>query len=207
MAARAFGIVAGTAAAVVLAVEALLTGSGAYAATARVVELADSSGAAVQRTRPSDLTITSVAFPQAAKLLYPGADVNVRVTISNPNPFAVTITAVSLPSDTTYASGYTTSAFTTLRPGCGAATPSDVIWSYSSGTSRTHTLTKPLTVAPKGHAEDPLTVVFIDAATMTPSAPAACEGSYFSMPALKGVTVADGFASITTSPVTDNWRS
>src|SRR5262249_59217650 len=84
----------------------------------------------------SNLRIAAVASPAAGNLLYPGGNGDVVVSISNPNAFPVTITAVNLPTDTTYATGYTTSALTTTQAGCLAATPSGVTWSYASGSSR-----------------------------------------------------------------------
>ena len=58
-----------------------------------------------------------MASPAATNLLYPGGNGDVVVTISNPNPYPVTITAVQLPTNTTYATGYTTSALTTTVAG------------------------------------------------------------------------------------------
>ena len=63
------------------------------------------------------------------------------VTIANPNPFPVTISAVNLPTTTTYASGYTTSALPTTQTGCIATTPSGVAWNFATATSgSSHTL-------------------------------------------------------------------
>jgi hypothetical protein len=39
------------------------------------------------------------------------------VSIANANPYPVTITAVQLPTNTTYATGYTSSALTTTQAG------------------------------------------------------------------------------------------
>lgn len=46
------------------------------------------------------------------------------VTISNPNAFPVTITALNLPTNTTYAAGYSNSGLTTVVSGCAQAGPS-----------------------------------------------------------------------------------
>jgi hypothetical protein len=111
---------------------------------------------------------------------------------------------VNLPTNTTYATGYTTSALTTTQTGCVAATPSGVTWAFSTGSSgSSHTLTTPLTVA----QNDQLTVTFTNAANMGNSAPAACEGTFFSMPALTGIAATGGAATATTSPATDSWTS
>ena len=96
----------------------LLAGVGAYAATNWVVGLNAGSSGEGQSATISNLTITAVASPAATNLLYPGGTGDVVVTISNPNPYPVTITAVQLPTNTTYATGYTTSALTTTQTGC-----------------------------------------------------------------------------------------
>jgi hypothetical protein len=183
---------------------ALLAGGGAYAATNWVVGLAGGSSGEAQSATVSNLTITAVASPSATNLLYPGGNGDIVMTITNPNPFPVAVTAVSLPTNTTYATGYTTSALTTTQTGCLAATPSDVIWNYSTATSGTsHTLTSALTVAASGT----LTVTMTNGASMTAAVPAACEATYFSMPSLTGVTATGGAGTTTTSPATDSWTS
>jgi len=187
---------------------AVLAGGTAYAATNWVVGLNASSSGQSQSAAVSNLTISAVASPAATNLLYPGGNGDVVLTISNPNSFPVTLTAVNLPTNTTYATGYTTAALTTTQTGCLAATPSDVIWNYSSATSGTsHTLTTPLTVAASGQPNNPLTVTLTNDASMTAAAPSQCENTYFAMPALTGVTATGGAATATTSPVTDSWTS
>jgi hypothetical protein len=141
-------------------------------------------------------------------LLYPGGNGDVVVTISNPNPFPVTATAVQLPTNTTYANGYTTSALSTTQTGCVSSTPSGVIWNFSTSTSgSSHTLTSPLTVAASGQANNPLTVTLTNDASMTSAAPAACASTYFSLPSLTGVSATGGAATATSSPATDAWTS
>jgi hypothetical protein len=183
--------------AVVGVVGALLAGTGACAARAQA-----------QSAAISNLTITAVASPATTNRLYPGGNGDVVVTISNPNPYPVTVTAVRLPTDATFATGYLTSALTTTKAGCLSATPSDVVWNYSTSTSdRSHILAKALTVAADGRADNPLTVTFVDDVTMTVEAPAACEDTYFSMPPMTGVAASTGAAIVTTSPTTDSWAS
>src|SRR6187551_2573251 len=87
----------------------VLAGGAAFAATNWVVGLNGSASAQGQSATISNITITSVASPAATNLLYPGGTGDAVVTISNPNPFPVTITAVQLPTNTTYATGYTSS--------------------------------------------------------------------------------------------------
>jgi hypothetical protein len=186
----------------------LLAGGGALAATNWVVGLNGSSSGEAQSATVSNLTISAVAAPAANNVLYPGGNGDVVLTISNPNPYPVTITAVNLPTNATYASGFTTSALTTAQAGCLSSTPSDVVWNYSSATSgSSHTLTTAVTVAASGQANNPLSVTFTNDASMTAAAPSACENTYFSMPALTGVTATGGAATATTSPVSDSWTS
>jgi hypothetical protein len=186
---------------------AALAGTAAFAASNWVVGLSAGSSGEAQSGTVSNLTISAVASPAASNLLYPGGNGDVVVTISNPNPFPVTITALQLPTNTTYANGYSNSGLTTAQTGCASSTPSDVIWNYSTGTSgSSHTLTTALVVAASGQAGNPLTVTFTNDASMTTSAPAACEATYFSMPSFTGVTATAG-GTATSSPATDSWTS
>ena len=187
---------------------ALLAGGSAFAATNWIVGLNSGSSGEGQSGTVANLTITAIATPSATNLLYPGGSGDVVLTISNPNPYPVTITAVQLPTNTTYATGYTTSGLSTTQTGCLASTPSDVIWNYSTGSSgSSHTLTTPVTVAASGGSNNPLTVTLTNDASMTAGSPAACENTYFSMPSLTGVTATGGAATATTSPATDSWTS
>jgi hypothetical protein len=185
-------------------VGALMAGGGAYAASNWVVGLNAGSSGEGQSASIANLTISAVASPSATNLLYPGGNGDVVVTITNPNPYPVTITAVQLPSNATYANGFSNSSLTAAQSGCSASTPSDVIWNFSTSSSgSSHTLTSPLTVAASGT----LTVTFTNDATMTSSAPAACASTYFSMPSLTGITATGGAATATSSPATDSWTS
>jgi hypothetical protein len=179
-----------------------------YGATSWIVGLQGGSNGEGQSANVSNLSISAVASPAASNLLYPGSTGDVVVSISNPNPFPVTITAVNLPTNTTYATGYTTSSLTTTQTGCLAATPSGVTWSFATGSSgSSHTLTTPLVVAANGQSDNPLVVTLTNDASMASSSPAACENTYFSMPSLTGVTATGGAATPTTSPATDAWTS
>ncbi len=182
----------------------LLVGGGAFAATNWIVGLNGGSSAEGQSGTVSNLTVAAVASPAATNQLYPGGNGDAVVTITNPNTFPVTVTGVDLPANTTYAGGFTTSALSVGQTGCAAATPSDVTWTYATGSSGSvHTLTTPLTVA----ASATLTVTFTNDASMTLAAPAACEGTYFSLPSFTGVVATGGAATPTTSPATDAWTS
>jgi hypothetical protein len=187
----------------------MLAGTAAYAATNWVVGLTSNSSGAAQSATISKVTISAVSTPAAGDLLDPGDTGDVVVTMTNANPYPVTITAVQLPTNTTYAAGFTTSALTTTQAGCLASTPSLVTWNFSTATSgSSHTLTTPLTVAASGHPNNPLTVTLSDAAFMGLSAPLACANTFFSMPSLTGITATGGgTGAATTSPATDDWSS
>jgi hypothetical protein len=186
---------------------AVLAGGGAYAATNWVTGLAAGSNGEAQSANIANLTISAVASPAAGNLLYPGGTGDVVVTIANSNPYPVTITALGVPSNTTYASGFTNSALSAAQSGCSSTT-SDVIWNYSTSTSgSSHTLTTPLTVGASGTSNNPLVVTLTNDASMTTAAPAVCVNTYFSMPSLTGVTATGGAATATTSPATDAWTS
>jgi hypothetical protein len=186
----------------------LLAGVGAYAATNWVVGLNSGSSGEGQSASISNLTISAVASPSATNLMYPGGTGDVIVTISNPNPYPVTITAVQLPTNATYATGYTTSALTTTQTGCLAATPSQVTWNFSTATTgSSHALTTPVTVGASGQANNPLAVTLTNDASMGSTTPAACASTYFSLPSFTGVTATGGAATSTTTPATDSWTS
>lgn len=156
-----------------------------------------------QSASVTNLTI-SASTNAATNLLYPGANGDAVLSISNPNSFPVTITALQLPTNTTYADGYSDNTLTTPKGGCAASTPSDVIWNYStlmSGSS--HTLHTSLTVS--GGAT--LIVTMTNDVSMTTSAPLACASTFFKMPALMSVTATSDTAAGTASPATDFWNS
>jgi len=180
-----------------------LVGGTAYGVTNWIVGLTAGSSAEAQSATVSNLTITAVATPSATNQLFPGANGDVVATITNPNSFPVTVTGVDLPTNTTYAGGFTTSALSTAQTGCSSST-SFVLWNFSTGTSGSaHTLTTPLTVAANGT----LTVTFTNDSSMTIAAPAACENTFFSMPSLTGIAASGGAATATTSPATDAWTA
>ena len=185
-----------------------LVGGGAYAATSWIVGLNSGSSGLGQAASIQNLTVTAVSSPAPTNQLYPGGTGDVVLTIANPNPYPVTVTGVDLPTNTTYAGGYTTSALTTTVAGCLVATPSDVIWNFSTATSGSvHTLTTPVTVGASGNANNPLTVTLTNDASMTAAAPAACAAAFFSMPSFTGIVATGGAASVTTTPVVDAWTS
>jgi hypothetical protein len=187
----------------------VVAGVAAYAATNWVVGLASNSSGEAQSATLGKLTITATSSAAPGDLLDPGDSGDVVISIANANPYPVTITAVQLPTSTTFATGYTSSALTTTQSGCLSTTPSDVTWNFSTTTSgSSHTLTTPLTVAASGKANNPLVVTLGDDAFMSASAPLACANTFFSMPALTGITATGGgTGTATTSPATDAWTS
>jgi hypothetical protein len=193
----------------VLAVTAgmVLAGGAAYVATTWIVALSAGSSGEGQAATVQNLTITSVATPSPVAQLYPGGAGDVVVTISNPNPYPVTLTSVNLPTSSTYGTGYTSSSLATAQSGCTSST-SDVSWSFATSTSGSaHTLTTPLIIGASGNANNPLTVTLSNDASMTSSAPAACEGAFFSMPSLTGIAASGGPGTATLTPAVDGWTS
>lgn len=184
-----------------------LAGSAAYAVTQWVVSLGSGSSGLAKGATVTNITISAVASPSPTNVLYPHGTGDVVLKITNPNHFPVTISALKVPSTSTFATGYSTSGLTTSVAACGATSSgSDVYWHYStSSTSTTHTLTSALTVGATGSAGDPLTVTLTNSATMGTGASATCEGKYFKMPSLKGVTAyGGGNVTPTSSPATDS---
>ena len=152
----------------------------------------------------TNLSIAAAATPSVGHALYPGATGDVVLTITNPNAFPVTITALTLPSSTTYATGFSNSSLTTPIAGCTASggSASLVAWNFAAN-SGSHTLTSSLTVAASGT----LTVTMTNDAFMGTTAPAACEGAFFQMASIPSVTATSSTGTATTSPATDGWTS
>jgi len=182
----------------------VLTAAVAFAATSWTVSLNSGSSGEAQSGTVANISITAIAIPAASNLLFPGGTGDVVASINNTNSVPVTITALNLPMNLTYASGFTTSALSTAQTGCSNTT-SFVLWNFATGTSgSSHTLTTPLIVG----ANSTLTVTLTNDASMTTASPAACENTFFSMPSLTGVTAsATAGATATTSPTTDAWTS
>jgi len=180
-----------------------LVGGVAYAATNWIVGLSAGSNGQAQSATVSNLTITAMSSPAPSNLLFPGGTGDVVAKITNPNGFPVTVTSVNLPTNATYAGGYSDAALTSSQTGCTAVSPSGVTWSFATGSSGTsHTLTTPVTVAANGN----ITLTFTNAASMALTAPSACQNTFFSMPSLTGVG-ATGGAATTTVATTDSWTS
>lgn len=188
------------------AVGVLIATDLSFAASNWTIGLAPGSSGEAASGSVSNLVITATASPAPGNLLYPGSQGDVVLTISNPNKYPVTITALQFPSSATGAAAYSSSD---LNPAnavalCTSLT-SGVTWTYSTVTGgASQTLATPLVVAPSGATNNPLTVTLTNYASMASSSPSACENSYFSMPSLAGVTATAGGATVTTSPTTDS---
>src|SRR5580658_10112833 len=164
---------------------ALMAGGVAFGVTNWGVGLGAGSSGEAQSGTVSNITVTAIASPAATNLLYPGGNGDVVVSITNPNPVAVTVTAVDLPTNLTYAAGYTTSNVGGAANSCTAAV-SLVGWNYATATSGTvHTLTTPIVVGASNSAS-PLVITLTNDATMGATSPALCESTWFSMPSLTG---------------------
>jgi len=155
-------------------VGALLAGGGAYAATNWTVGIAGGSSGEAKSATVSNLTVAAVATPAAGNLLYPGGNGDVVLTISNPNPFPVTVTGVNLPTSSVFAPG-------SRQVACRAHS-----WVARLHERRhlellqrhersAHALTTPVTVAAFRPTGNPLTVTLTNDASMTAASPAACE--------------------------------
>lgn len=187
----------------------LVAGGAAFAASNWIVGLNGGSNGQGKSAAVSNLTITAVASPSPANLLYPKGTGDVVIKITNPNSFPVTITKLKLPKTTAFATGYSTSALASAKSGCAATkTGSDVSWRYATSTTGTaHVLTTPLVVNASGKTGDPLSVTLTSDASMGTTAAATCEGTYFKMPSFTGATATAGGTAPTTSPATDGWTS
>jgi hypothetical protein len=179
---------------------AALSAATAYAAAC--VYGARSAPADDPHTPVQNLTISAAVSRAAGNLLYPGGTGDAVVEVSNPNAFAVTVTALRLPPDTAYAVGYRDARLSSPIPHCSARTPSGVTWSFATGTTGSpHPLDTPLIVPARGT----VSVVLIRDVTMAPSAPAACTGAYFSLPSITGVIAAGRPGAATPGPARDAW--
>jgi hypothetical protein len=175
----------------------------AIGAAGWLVNLSGGFSAEAASRAVSNLAISATTAPSAGTSLYPGDDGDVVTAIANPNPVSVTVSGVRLPPDTSYASGYSDAALTTAQAGCSAAN-SDVSWRFATRAGgTTHILASPLTVA----GNSTLVVTLANDATASVAQPAACERTYFSMPALTAIAATAGAGPPTLSPAIDTWTS
>jgi hypothetical protein len=150
---------------------------------------------------PSATVAITAGHVQGMREIYPGGSGDVVVSITNHNDVAVRVTAVDLPSNMAYATGYTTIAHTTQRAGCSAST-SGVVWTGSQrGQSSLQPLATPLVIG----AHQSATVTMDHAARMNMSAPAACEATYFAMPEVIGIGARTDAHARMSMPAADSW--
>lgn len=150
---------------------------------------------------PRVLVSITAAGVSGVRAVYPGGTGDVVVAIANPNTVSVRVTALDLPSDTTYATGFTNSAHTTRRAGCSAAT-SGVVW---NGSARARTIAARLAVPLVIGAHHTVNVTLANGVYMKATAPAACEATYFMMPRLMGVGARTDAHARTSAPAVDTW--
>jgi hypothetical protein len=186
-------------------VVARLSAASAVASISLFIAVFPGGQAAAQaQTTPSgtsDLSVDAMGPAGLTQPLFPGATGDVAVVVSNPNSFAVSVTALELPPGTAFASGYADSSLSTPRPGCGPKV-SLTGWSGAApGEPSWHVLTSSLTIA----ARSRLQVDFTGAAYMGQLAPAACQNSYFRMPSLIGILATGTSEPSTSGPVQDSW--
>ena len=210
---------------------AMLAGGTAYAATNWAVGLTAASSANAQGAGIANLVISKIATgPTEANLLYPSATSaspgsgDVTFTLNNPNPYAVSVTGVTLTAEpitgatANDAQAYTTNSLGTAIPGCSTntSTPnvaSTVTWTgaststvqpelFTSGTRGGQTQVGAFAIA----ANATITVTLTADAAMDTAAPIACAGSgsgptytgaYFVMPPLSAISASAGAGALT----------
>ena len=145
--------------------------AGAYAATSWVVNLNSGSSAEGQAATIQSLTVTAVSSPAPTNKLYPGGTGDVVLTISNPNPYPVTVTGVDLPTNTTYAGGYTNAALSTTQTVVSPRHRAALSGTSPRPPRAARTRTTATTVGASGNANNPLTVTLTNDASMTAAVP------------------------------------
>ena len=90
------------------------------AATNWTVGLTGGNGAA-QSQSVSNVTVSATTTGSFTNQLFPGANGDVSITITNPNGAPVTVTGVSLPANTTYATGYSDQSLSAAQAGCAVS--------------------------------------------------------------------------------------
>ena len=120
----------------------------------------------------------------------------------------MTITGLQLPANTTYATGYTTSALTTPEPGCLAGDAKRRDLELRNVGEREFPCTEtPLTVGASGTPNNPLVVTLTNDATMGPSAPIGLRWRVPLNAVSDGHYGHGGSAVSTTTPAMDGWSS
>ncbi len=163
------------------------------------VSLRITVGGASEAMQTAGISVSAAGPPSPATALFPEGSGNVTMRVTNPNPWAVTVTGVLLPSRSDYAPGFASPALLGARAGCSTGN-SGVTWQGATSVGGSaHAPRSPLVVA----AHSALVVTLTDAALMQLTAPPSCEGTYFAMPAPTGVTAFEGSDVPTPSPTMD----
>lgn len=122
----------------------------------------------------SSLGLTLTAGTVSTNVLYPTATGDVVVVISNPNPFAVSVDSLTLP--TTAATAYTNAGLTTLNAACNTG-GTGVTWNYTS-----KSLTGVIVAKKTGGVDGTLTLTLTNGAAMSNASDNSCQSSFFKMP-------------------------
>jgi hypothetical protein len=110
--------------------------------------------------------------------LYPGSSGDVVVTITNPNPFPVSVDSLTLP--TTAATSFNDAALTSSDSACDAGT--GVTWNYT-----TKTLSGVIVGKKVGSTNGSLTLTLTNGAAMSNASNTNCQGHFFKMPNVTAV--------------------
>jgi hypothetical protein len=194
----------------------LLAGGTAFAATSlwTVGLSANSSGAGQGAPVPSAVSIVGAACPNSftCNLAYPNATGDAVVTITNTNPYPVTITQVTLPQLTganEYAQGFTTltgTSFSGSQSTCSSSSTTNSSLVSWKGQLSTGTVQETLSTAVTVGASSSVTVILTSDLAMGTNAPAACEGLFYQLPSLSSITATEVAGNTaTTTGTTTGW--
>lgn len=118
----------------------------------------------------TSLALTTTAVTPAGTLLHPGGSGDLRITISNPNPFAVTVTSVAAGAG----------SITSDKVGCSGAT---------TGVSLATQNGSWVVPAKVGAVNGTATVLLANALSMSNASDTTCQGAVFTVPvALTGAS-------------------
>ena len=133
--------------------------------------------------------LTLTAATTGSSVLYPGGTSDVVLTITNPNPFVVSVTNLTMPL--TAATAYTDSGLTTLNGSCNSG-GTGVTWAYGSKSLSGVIVQKKI-----GATNGTLTLTLTGGASMDNTSDNSCQSAFFKMPNVSTVTA----ASSTGTPV------
>jgi hypothetical protein len=182
-------------------VAVMATGGFAWASGLNPILSMAGAGSAKAVAPVGAVSITPSATRPATPM-YPGGSGAVTFAVTNHASVAVRVSAVSLPSGASYAAAFRDRTNTVATPGCTAHN-SGVDWRGATRVAGSvHRLATPLTVG----AGQTRLVTIIGAAAMSPSSPLACQGRYFVMPSLTGISATPTTGPVGSAPVVDTWN-